>query len=280
MNKASDKIDVSSAMKTTLEPDSVAITTTDFWDDQWDERASRSSLGGFLHRCDFGAKGFFARLMKQVAPEGFKNARVVELGGASSRYLVDFAQNQQAHVTAVDYSEVGIRQTQALFAKEGVNGDVILADMFAWKDEDIETTFDVVTHWGLLEHFSDPFPTLDISARLVRSGGLVIFTMPNMAAFGTRFWKRYSPANYGAHIYHSDEAVKKACKAAGLLLVRTFHAGVPLVRMAPAERYPVGAFFINIAHTALLTIGAILPGFYLRGTSYLSNTRGFVARKP
>jgi hypothetical protein len=94
--------------------DSTPKTTTDFWDAQWGERGSRDTLSAWLHRDDFGKNGHFLRLMDRHMPNLFEGARVCELGGASSKFLVDLALYRGAVVTAVDYSPIGIEQTKAL----------------------------------------------------------------------------------------------------------------------------------------------------------------------
>lgn len=230
-----------------------------------------------MHARTFGKGGYFLRLMRRHAPGAFQNAKLVELGGGGSRYLVDLAKEERAIVTAVDYSEIGIVQTKALFARYGVRGDVIFADMFDWHERD--GSFDVATHWGLLEHFDDPVPVLAASARLVRSGGLVVFTMPNLAAVGAGLWRRLAPENFAAHVYHSDESLQRAMAEVGLRLERAFHCGPPLVRMAPAERRGLTSQAVNIVHGVLLLGNALAPWLYLDGWSKVSNTRGFIARK-
>jgi 2-polyprenyl-3-methyl-5-hydroxy-6-metoxy-1,4-benzoquinol methylase len=255
-----------------------ALTDETFWDAQWEDRASRSLAQRLLHGREFGRDGTFLRTMRRhVGVDAFRSARVVELGGAVSRYLLDLALWEGARVTAVDYSPVGVQQTRALFAQHGVDGEAVQADMFAWQGGD--GRFDVVTHWGVLEHFDDPAPTLAVSARLARPGGLVVFTMPNLAARGAALWKRFAPANFAKRVYHTDEAVRAACAAAGLVVERQFHSGPPLVRMAPPERGGVTAQVTNLLHAALCGVGTLAPGLYVDGTPRLSSQRGFVARR-
>lgn len=250
-----------------------------FWDAQWQERDSRSAVQRLLHGRDFGRGGAFLRLMdRHVGLDAFAGARVVELGGASSRFLVDLALHAGADVTAVDYSEVGVAQTRELFRRAGVAGTALLADIFAWDGDG--RPFDVVTHWGLLEHFDDPARVLAASARLVRPGGTVVFTMPNLAAVGARLWARTAPENFAKHVFHDDRAVARACTAAGLTLERTFHSGPPLVRMAPPERRSALAVATNAAHVLLCAAGTAVPSLYGRGHPRVANTRGFVARRP
>jgi 2-polyprenyl-3-methyl-5-hydroxy-6-metoxy-1,4-benzoquinol methylase len=255
-----------------------ALTNESFWDAQWEDRAARSLVQTLLHGREFGRDGTFLRTIRRhVGADAIRGARVVELGGAASRFLLDFALWEGARVTAVDYSPVGIEQTRALFARHRVDGEAVEADMFAWRDGD--GAFDVVTHWGVLEHFDDPAPTLATSARMARPGGLVVFTMPNLAARGAALWKRFAPGNFSKHVYHTDEAVRAACDAAGLVLERQFHCGPPLVRMAPPERGGLAAQAVNVVHAALCGLGTLAPGLYVEGAPALASQRGFVTRR-
>jgi 2-polyprenyl-3-methyl-5-hydroxy-6-metoxy-1,4-benzoquinol methylase len=258
--------------------DSTPKTTTDFWDAQWGERGSRDTLSAWLHRDDFGKNGPFLRLMDRHMPNLFEGARVCELGGASSKFLVDLALYRGAVVTAVDYSPIGIEQTKALFAAHAIDGEVIFADMFNWTGE--KEQFDVVTHWGLLEHFDNPLPTLAASANLIKPGGALVFAMPNMAAVGSGFWRRLAPTNFAAHIYHTDESIKEACANAGLNLERTFYSGPPLLRLSPPERLGVLSRLVDAMHLLSLFVGKAFPSLFLRGHARISNTRNFLATKP
>ena len=254
------------------------VTDVAFWDAQWNDRAGRSLSQRVLHGRDFGRHGLFLKVIdRYVGLANIHQAKLVEFGGAASRFLLDFALHVQAKVTAVDYSPVGIAATQEMFNHHGVVGDAIQADMFDW---DIEPgSFDVATHWGLLEHFDDPAPVLRASARAVRKGGLVVFSMPNMGAAGARLWARYAPDNYSKHIYHSEAVIAQVCESEGLRLETVFHFGAPLLRMATPERSSAGALIANVLHAGVSVVGTLAPGLYVRGHPMISNTRGFVLRR-
>jgi 2-polyprenyl-3-methyl-5-hydroxy-6-metoxy-1,4-benzoquinol methylase len=253
-----------------------ALTDEGFWDNQWSARGMSSRIVQFLRAGDHGADGLFIRLFKAAASPDLAGKSVIELGGASSRFLIDLAR-EGAAVIAVDYSPVGVQQTRELFAREGIDGRVIEADLFS-PELDLGR-YDFVTHWGLVEHFEDPGPVMRVSARMVNADGLLVFTMPNMDAVGGGLWKFFAPQNFGAHILHSDSALVTAGSEAGLELVRTFQAGPPLLRMTPPERFKLLAIPIDAAHAGLLLLARFFPELFLRGDRRLSNTRGFVFRQ-
>lgn len=250
------------------------LTVAAFWNEQWKTRSLAARSVKFFRGGDFGPRGLFLRIMRRFAPGVFKGASVIELGGACSRFLIDLAKFEGAQVCAVDYSPIGIEQTLKMFQEHGVVGEVLEADFLDWPDQNMR--YDVVTHWGLLEHFEDPSQILFLSSSLLNPGGYLVFTMPNLRAAGVWFWERFSPQNHAAHIFHSDEVILKECERVGLQLVRLFHSGPPLLRMGQPEKLRVLAIPISIIHAGFLLLGRLFPSIYVSGNAAISDTRGFV----
>ena len=51
--------------------------------------------------------------------------------------------------------------------------------------------FDIVTMWHSLEHFSRPSEALQLVYRLLKPGGLVLISVPNIQSYQARFGKNY-----------------------------------------------------------------------------------------
>ena len=250
------------------------LTDAAFWDKQWTTRSLAARNVKWLRGGDFGSHGLFLRIMRRFAPGVFNRKDVIELGGACSRFLVDLAKFENARVCAVDYSPIGVEQTRKMFEEHGVVGEVLEADFFDLPNQNLR--YDVVTHWGLLEHFSVPALIISISSSLLKPGGYLVFTMPNLDAAGAYFWKWFSPQNHAAHILHSDKVILEECERAGLQLVRLFHSGPPLLRMGPAEKLRVLATLISVMSAGFLLLGRLFPSIYVSGNSAFSDMRGFV----
>lgn len=250
------------------------LTAPAFWNEQWHTRSLAARSVKWFKGGDFGQHGLFLRIMRRFATGVFKGKSVIELGGACSRFLIDLAKFESAKIYAVDYSPIGVEQTSKMFEDHGVIGEVLEADFLDWPDQNIR--YDVVTHWGLLEHFEDPSLILSLSSSLLKPGGYLVFTMPNLDAAGAWFWKRFSPQNHAAHIFHSDEIILEESERVGMKLVRLFHSGPPLLRMGPAEKLHVLAIPIFIIHAGFLLLGRLFPSIYVSGNAAISNTRGFV----
>jgi 2-polyprenyl-3-methyl-5-hydroxy-6-metoxy-1,4-benzoquinol methylase len=251
---------------------SFPATTTDpaYWEGQW--RKARPRALSRWHPI-YGVNGYIRRMVhRNVGP--LRGKSVLEIGGAYSRILLSMAKWDGARATALDYARNALPGTEALFRSNGCEVETIASDMFHWQSG--ERKFDLVTHWGVLEHFGDPASVLRVCRHLVAPDGHVLFSMPNMRAWGARFWRTLSPRDWRLHIYHSDELVAEACKAAGLQLIRSFHFGIPMVKMPPFES--TGALPNLLAATHMvLTMSAFL-GLYHRGWRHISAQRGFLAR--
>ncbi|MFH0910028.1 MAG: hypothetical protein V1918_00730 [Planctomycetota bacterium] len=103
--------------------------------------------------------------------------------------------------------------------------------------------------------------------------------MPNMEAWGAWLWRRYSPSSWERHIFHTDDRIREACAASGLVLTDIFHFGNPMLQAAPWEKPSAWLKFVGVLQRALNLPGKILP-LYDRGTRRISSIRGFAAGTP
>jgi SAM-dependent methyltransferase len=219
------------------------------------------------------------RMLRRYVPHlGGKS--VVELGGGSSYRLLSLAKWGNARVVAVDFSTDGLDTVQAIFAANGQSVQPVLADVLAW--DVAEQRFDLIVHWGLLEHFADPNPLIRKCADLLAPGGTLLFTMPNMEAFGAHLWRRFAPVNWSHHVFHSDDAVRAACITSGLVLERCFHFGYPMIHVTDWESggtlHRLGSGLMSKLAMLAAAPALFLP-VYQWGWRRLSVERGFVARR-
>jgi len=247
------------------------VTDRDYWDASWAASAEIKPIPGW--HATWGRRGVFLSLMRRhVGRSIVDDARAIELGGAMSPRLMALVQWAGCAGTALDYSPSGLAATRAMFAAHGVGVDCVAADMFTYE---AERPFDLVTHWGLIEHFARPEVVLEASARLVRPGGVVAFGMPNMRAWAAHLWRTKSPQSWSRHIYHSDEVIRDACAMAGLELTSSFHWHVPLVAR-PWESPERWLKALTMIQTGLYGVAKFLPVFRW-GTAAVSCERAFVA---
>jgi 2-polyprenyl-3-methyl-5-hydroxy-6-metoxy-1,4-benzoquinol methylase len=254
-----------------MSPDNATVSH-EAWDDVWRQSAQPLHLNE--RDVYWGRHGVFVRVLRRQVGS-LQGKRVVELGGAGSRFLLAAAKWEGARVTAVDYSEPGLERLRTMFEANECSVETIWADMFTVNG--LQGTSDVVFHWGLLEHFPDPVPLMQLSARLLKPGGAVVFSMPNMRAIGATLWQRWSPQSWARHVYHSDAAVNSACGAAGLHRVQCFYWGPLLLQQGPWERTGVLPTVMTVLQRACNLVNR-LTYVYAHGDSRLSLHRGFLAR--
>jgi 2-polyprenyl-3-methyl-5-hydroxy-6-metoxy-1,4-benzoquinol methylase len=245
-----------------------SLTSSTFWDEWWPGKIALSELKA--DDFQYGRNGFFVRLLRRkLGPlDGIK---VVELGGACSLVLLALAKWHGAQVTAVDYSPEGLDLTERLFQANSCGVELIEADFLNWKPA---RQYDLVTHYGVLEHFTDPEPLIRLSAQLLAPNARLLFSMPNMRALGAYFWRRWSPELWSKHIYHSDAAIEKACAEAGLSVAEAFHFGKPMVQQCPWERKGFMQGVVTFGQRVADQAGEfpILD----RGMGWISGHRGFL----
>lgn len=248
------------------------IVTKAHWNQRWEQVHARPIARNDVY---WGANGVFLRLMRRLLPD-LDGLRVVELGGAYSHFMLAMAKWCDIDATIVDYSPAGIERTQLLFETNQCPVTTLLADMFAWRPAQ---SFDLVVHWGVIEHFPDPRMVLDVCSRLVCPGGRIIFTMPNMEAWGAYLWRNWAPQSWRQHIHHSDAALEQACRDCGLHMQRRFYWGPPLLQKSAWERGGALPRLVSLCQRAVNMPNRIVPIFQY-GTRRISHHRGFVVVKP
>ena len=199
---------------------------------------------------------------------------MVELGGSFSVRLLELIKCFQVKGFVVDYSSVGLEITRELFAVNNCTVETIQADFLAWPHDGL--SFDFVVHWGVAEHFDDLQDFLRVSKSLLSPCGKVVFTMPNMEALGSSAWKRWAPDNWSKHVYHSVDAIEKACSLAGLCLVDHGYCGPPIVKFVPWEIEGVWQTMLTLVQHVLTKARHLYP-FYLVGSRWFSGQRWFIA---
>jgi SAM-dependent methyltransferase len=108
--------------------------------------------------------------------------KVVEIGSAPGDYVVAFAKHHGCIPHGIEYSEVGVELNRRVFARHGFNPDnVIHSDFFS---EDFRhryrEQFDAVISKGFIEHFDDLRPVIDGHFELLKPGGYMVVTIPNL----------------------------------------------------------------------------------------------------
>jgi SAM-dependent methyltransferase len=112
----------------------------------------------------------------------------VEIGSAPGDYSVQFCKRHGCIPYGVEYSTAGVDINRDVFRQNGFDPDnVIHADFFS--DHFLaqhREKFDVVMSKGFIEHFEEVKPVIDRHMQLLKPGGYLIVTVPNLR--GANYW--------------------------------------------------------------------------------------------
>jgi SAM-dependent methyltransferase len=142
--------------------------------------------------------------------------RLLDVGCGKGRFL--------AAASAVGWEVLGIEfalaSAEAARAAYGV--DVIAGDFL---DVPLQGGFDAVTMWHVLEHLPDPSAAVARAAGLLRPGGRIVISVPNIdslqAHFGGEHWFHL---DLPRHLFHfSPRSLSALVERAGLRVARIGH---------------------------------------------------------
>ena len=148
-----------------------------------------------------------------------RGARFLEVGSGHSAWLPFAARHWGFAVTGLDYAPLGVETSRAILARDAVEGEVVLADMFE-PPASLRGAFDVVFSNGVVEHFDDTARAVAAMRDLARPGGLVLTMIPNVAGAVGLATRTLSRAVYDAHVPLTREALAGAHERAGLRVER------------------------------------------------------------
>jgi 2-polyprenyl-3-methyl-5-hydroxy-6-metoxy-1,4-benzoquinol methylase len=114
------------------------------------------------------------RLLKQHVRPG---SRYIELGCAPGKILAWVASVLKADVAGLDYSESGISKCRVLFDALGLKANLYQDDFF--NHQIPPASFDIVTSFGVIEHFDNARSVVQRHLDLVKPGGVALIAVPN-----------------------------------------------------------------------------------------------------
>ena len=114
--------------------------------------------------------------------EGRRGQAAVEIGSAPGSFLTQLHERFGLVPYGIEYSPPGAELNRRLFASHGIDpGNVIEADFFdPGLHQRHRERFDVVLSRGFIEHFADPEGAVRKHLDLLRPGGLLMVSVPNL----------------------------------------------------------------------------------------------------
>ena len=145
--------------------------------------------------------------------------------GAGTGLFIEASLRGGWRASGVETSQAAARIATEITRAQIVNGRI--------EDLSFEEPFDAVTLWDVLEHVSNPRSTLVRVRELLREGGIVGISLPNVSGLKARVQRntwRYYRRDYG-HISHFSP------KTLGMVLVQ---AGLVPVRISTTGAFNLG----------------------------------------
>lgn len=128
-------------------------------------------------------RGVDKRCRAVIAHAGIRTGRVLDVGCATGIFL-DGMRRWGWQTLGVEPNPVA-----SAYARERLGLEVITAELETAGLS--EAAFDVVTLWDVLEHVPSPRRTLTEAARVLRPGGLLVLSLPNIESVEARLFGRY-----------------------------------------------------------------------------------------
>jgi 2-polyprenyl-3-methyl-5-hydroxy-6-metoxy-1,4-benzoquinol methylase len=258
----------------------------DFWNDLWGSKAAATREIGAprLRHWEKQHADFMDRAFSTVGPTHGKE--ILEIGAGDSGWLAYFSKRWGLRVSGLDYSPHGCERASELLNRAGVQGNIVLADMFA-PPADMLDRYDVVLSNGVIEHYSDTPGTVRALARFVRPGGILVTTVPNIPGLVGDLFKIMNRPVYDIHVPLDEPRLREAHAAAGLEIVSSgylmsLNLGVPNVAGLPPS---VATKIKSVLLMGMIAVSRVVWWFEdhlfrLPATRYFSPYVTVVARKP
>ena len=167
----------------------------------------------------------FAALFDRLLPRTGRPA-VLELGCGASQWLPYLAIRKDCRVTGLDYEPSGAELTAANLRGAGAAGTILCRDAFdVAANADLAASFDLVYSNGLIEHFEDVVPRLRAIMRLVRPGGAIFTTVPNLQGLNWLLQRYGDLRILETHVVYDVERLRRRHEEAGFETVEAGYTG-------------------------------------------------------
>ena len=185
------------------------------WDKSYTGRAGNKFYPNpLLHRFHFELDRIFQKYLPKK--DGLK---FIEMGCGGSIWLPYFAKEFGYKVSGIDYSEKGCVQTRSNLELAGYQGEVYCLDFL-----DIKPSFyhqyDILLSLGVIEHFDKPAQVVELFAKCLKEGGVIITVVPNSSGVLGVIQKIIAPtAHYKMHNMFKLNKMIEYHEANGFIIV-------------------------------------------------------------
>lgn len=202
-------------------------------------------------------KGAIEAVTTRCAP-----GALLDVGCATGNYLVEM-RKRGWHVAGVEIQTDAAAYARERFGLDVFSGDLLQSNLPAQQ-------FDVITMWDVLEHTHRPVAILQEAKRLLKPGGLLIFSIPDLdskeaASFGPAWIGFDAPRHL--HLFH-NQSLRLLLAAAGFEYVAgehflaTYHTWLASWQTQLNRRQRRGRLYRLLRRAARLPIWSILSAPY------------------
>ncbi len=214
------------------------LTDKKFWDKFYSKRNNEKKLGeqwGGITQAHL--KTIFDKYLSRG------NLDYLEMGCGNSSWLIYFAKYYNYNVTGVDYSHKGIEYLKQRLKLEGLKADLYEEDFFELKDK-LKKKFDIVSSFGVIEHFEKPCEPLKLFSLFLKKDGILVTGIPKLIGMQGFFQKILDKEIYLKHKPMSLEDIIEKHKKAGLTIVDSFEIGFGTIGLNLTNRKILKKFYI------------------------------------
>ena len=189
-----------------------SLASKEYWDELWlkiPQQLRQFDTGSFIDRR-------FCNLFDRFFKEDPKKC-LIEIGCAYSKYLEYFCRKYGYKVSGLDYSDHGCKTTNHLLKKNGfeIGGRIYCRDIFQQND-DLEGKFDIVTSFGVIEHFHNPQGVVGLLKAFLKEGGVILTEIPNTSGFNFLLMKYINKRAYNVHYIIDRQKLSRIHSDCGL----------------------------------------------------------------
>ncbi|MEO6148792.1 MAG: methyltransferase domain-containing protein, partial [Mucilaginibacter sp.] len=169
------------------------LTDRSFWQSFWESKTGLI----FPIKADYVFGDIIGPL---IAEKRIKTA--IELGGFPGYYAIYLKKYQKLDTTLFDYYiHPGIIK-QLLNTNGLTESDITIieADLFNYTPE---KQYDLVTSFGLIEHFNDTKAIIETHLQFLKPGGALFITLPNFTGVNGWVQRSFDIENYNKHNINS-----------------------------------------------------------------------------
>ena len=176
------------------------------WDEQW-RRGRKARRLPFLRYAVW-------RVLEVVRGHVAPYQSALEVGCGGGYWLALFAEQLKLQVYGLDYSLVGCQQAQSRLIQEGASSRIVQGD--AIDAPYMSQAFDVVFSLGVVEHYKDPSKILEAMVALLKPGGTLVVSVPNMKGLNGHLYRVTDKELFRRHVLIEPKHLVRSCEALDL----------------------------------------------------------------